>query len=85
MGRFHQAHSRKHPQGSGFVGCGGDDAPPDVVAQTSEVQAAIGLGCRLVHAATANDDRLAAQFGVMQEFDGGEKSIHVEMGNTPLP
>lgn len=82
LGGFHQAHRREDTEGSGFIGGRGDDPSSHVIAEPGEAQGAIGLANRLKDVAPADDDRLSAQFRVMQQLHRGEEGVHVEMGDA---
>jgi len=84
LGRLHHAHRRADAERPRFVGGGGDDAAADVVAQPGEAARAVGLGDRLVVAPAADDDGLAAQLGILQQFHGRVEGVHVQVGDAAV-
>ncbi len=80
-GGLHDAHGGKHAERARRIGGGGDDAAPHVVAHARKLPRAILLQHGLLQPAAADDDGFAAQFRILQQFDGGKEGIHVQVGN----
>jgi hypothetical protein len=79
---LHHSHRRKHAELARFVSRGSYDTTPGIVSQSHEPSRAIvHLFGRSITAA-ADNDRLASEFRVSQQFDGRVERIHIEVSNS---